>query len=64
MGLVKVNETLLLNAEYVLDAWLKGELVGDEYTAINPTRDDKSLGSFKINIKTIRLVVNYCNFGA
>jgi hypothetical protein len=31
-----------------------GKLVGDEWVARNPTRDDRHLGSFKINIKNGR----------
>lgn len=50
---VKIARILFNNAEYVLDQWLSGgELHGDEYDVCNPTRDDKSPGSFRINIKS------------
>ncbi len=29
-----------------------GQTVGSEYIALNPTRNDKNLGSFRINITT------------
>ncbi|MDO9452401.1 MAG: hypothetical protein Q7J29_06015 [Stagnimonas sp.] len=45
----------LQNVDAVLARWLPGgRLEGNEYVALNPTRDDRNLGSFKINIKTGR----------
>lgn len=43
----------------LLARWLpEGKIVGQEYLALNPTRDDRNLGSFKINLKTGR----WCDF--
>jgi len=37
----------------LLPQWLpSGKRIGDEWVALNPTRSDKSLGSFKVNLKT------------
>lgn len=37
---------------YLLSCWLPcGKVQGDQYIALNPTRDDRNLGSFQINIK-------------
>ncbi|MFK7910025.1 MAG: hypothetical protein AB8F34_05415 [Akkermansiaceae bacterium] len=48
-----INRALLKHAEFVLGEWLPdGELQGSEYTALNPTRDDNTHGSFKINVDT------------
>ena len=34
--------------------WLEGKFEGDEFVALNPSRDDGKPGSFKINVKTGR----------
>jgi hypothetical protein len=50
-----VNEAALAQAEGLLRAWLpNGRLQGDEYLALNPKRDDRRLGSFRVNIRTGR----------
>jgi hypothetical protein len=51
--LSELTQVLLNNAEYVLHDWLPdGELVGEEYKARNPRRDDTQIGSFSININS------------
>ena len=48
-----VNQNALNNALPILQRWLPdGQLRGYEYVALNPTRADKKLGSFSINITT------------
>ena len=46
----RVNRELLSQAETVLRNWLNGEVRGRQFVALNPLRDDKSLGSFSINL--------------
>jgi hypothetical protein len=48
----KIAEALLATSINILPTWLSGELRGDEFVALNPTRDDTNLGSFSVNIKT------------
>lgn len=48
----RMNHQLLANAETIVSEWLEGEIQGEEFVAINPLRDDASLGSFKINLST------------
>ncbi len=51
----KMNARALPLLPVLLKRWLpEGKLCGQEYVALNPTRDDENLGSFKINIKTGR----------
>lgn len=48
-----LNEAVLLVLPSILAQWLPdGCLVGNEYIARNPTRDDRQPGSFKINVRT------------
>lgn len=55
----EVNTRALQVAPALLAYWLpEGKLVGQEYVALNPTRHDRNLGSFKINMKTGR----WCDF--
>jgi putative DNA primase/helicase len=43
----------LANAKSLLPEWLPGgRFEGREYVALNPTRNDRALGSFKINWQT------------
>jgi putative DNA primase/helicase len=43
----------LANAKSLLHEWLPGgRFEGREYVALNPTRNDRALGSFKINWRT------------
>ncbi|MCZ6497087.1 MAG: hypothetical protein O6924_13020 [Alphaproteobacteria bacterium] len=50
-----VNQAAYWRLPDLLNLWLpKGKLVGNEYIALNPTRRDRNLGSFKINIQTGR----------
>ncbi|MDB5491911.1 MAG: uncharacterized protein JWO78_1760 [Micavibrio sp.] len=56
---VEVNAQALEVFPSLLARWLpEGKIVGQEYIALNPTRDDENLGSFKINLKTGR----WCDF--
>ena len=49
----KVNAILRQDLETYLREWVPdGELSGNEYTMLNPTRRDNQKGSFKVNIKT------------
>jgi hypothetical protein len=46
-----VNRAALVRLPTLLKQWLPhGVLQGDEYTALNPTRVDRRLGSFRINV--------------
>ena len=48
-----VNREALSRTPAILMDWLPGgKLLGKEYLALNPTRDDRKLGSFSINIVT------------
>jgi hypothetical protein len=50
-----VNRAALAALPALLARWLPdGRAVGGEYTARNPTRDDRTPGSFKINLHTGR----------
>ena len=50
-----VNEAALGRLPKLLNRWLPdGVRDGDEYTALNPTRIDRHLGSFRINLRTGR----------
>jgi hypothetical protein len=50
-----VNQAALRNLLRLLREWLPGgRIVGTEYVARNPLRDDRHLGSFKINLLTGR----------
>ena len=48
----RMNRVLLSNSASVVSSWLEGEKIGKEYVAINPLRDDETLGSFNINLTT------------
>jgi hypothetical protein len=48
-----IEEDALYYADEVLAEIVPGgELQGDEYVVLNPTRDDAELGSFKFNISS------------
>jgi hypothetical protein len=48
-----VNSTALVHLPYLIRQWLpQGRLEGVEWVALNPMRDDRRLGSFKINTRT------------
>ena|SRR5262249_45391678 len=50
-----VNRAAMRTLPRLLGRWLPGGRTrGDEYVALNPTREDHHLGSFRINIKTGR----------
>lgn len=52
-GVAEVDNLALPHLRYLLSCWLpNGKVQGDQYIALNPTRDDRNLGSFQINIKT------------
>ena len=51
----EVNEAALGRLPKLFTRWLPGGVRdGDEYTALNPTRIDRHLGSFRINLRTGR----------
>lgn len=48
-----INRAALANVDRILARWLPGGRVnGAEYVARNPRRNDRRLGSFKINTET------------
>lgn len=50
-----INEAALPKLESILRRWLAGgQRKGREYVALNPTRRDRHLGSFRINLDTGR----------
>jgi hypothetical protein len=47
-----INRAALDDLPALLRRWLPdGRVVGDEFVARNPTRDDRRAGSFKINLR-------------
>ena len=55
----EINAIALSSLPSLLSRWLPdGVLSGREYVARNPTRSDRTKGSFKINVKTGR----WCDF--
>jgi len=57
----KLNNDLLLRALSLVQSWLPdGKREGDEWVSRNPTRPDRELGSFKVNL---RLGI-YCDFAS
>ena len=51
----QINETALAQLPALLALWLpSGRQQGREYVALNPTRSDRHLGSFRINLHTGR----------
>jgi hypothetical protein len=52
-SVIEVDALALPYLRHLLSCWLpNGKIQGDQYIALNPTRDDRNLGSFQINIKT------------
>jgi hypothetical protein len=50
-----VNRAALAVLPSLLARWLPGgQTEGNEYTALNPRRSDRSLGSFRVNLRTGR----------
>lgn len=48
-----LNFYLLISAKTYLQEWLPGGVfIGYEYVVRNPLRNDKNIGSFRINYKT------------
>ncbi len=48
-----INRAALANLPALLRRWLPdGRLTGHEFTARNPRRADRRLGSFKVNVST------------
>ena len=48
-----INRAALANVDRILARWLPGGRInGAEYVARNPRRNDRRLGSFKINTET------------
>ena len=55
MDFAAINEAALLVLPRLLERWVPGgRMVGREYFVLNPTRRDRSIGSFRINITTWR----------
>ncbi len=51
----EIAERALLSAEILVPSWLPdGRRRGNEWVALNPTRADRRLGSFSINLRTGR----------
>jgi len=51
----RINRAALSALPALLTRWLPGgRREGGEYVALNPTRDDRHLGSFRINLRTGR----------
>ncbi len=51
----RINAVALANLAPILARWLPdGRVRFREYTALNPTRHDRTAGSFRINLKTGR----------
>ena len=50
----QVAANALAHAKTCFSHWLEGKFEGDEFVALNPSRDDGKPGSFKINVKTGR----------
>lgn len=49
---VTVNEACLRNWPALVQTWLpQGRRYGEEWVALNPTRADTRLGSFKVNLR-------------
>lgn len=49
----RVTAAALPRARMLVETWLPdGRLVGEEYIARNPNREDRRPGSFKINVQT------------
>lgn len=47
-----LGKRLLVSTRTLVPRWLpSGRIEGHEYVALNPTRPDKSLGSFRINLR-------------
>jgi len=50
-----VNAAILPHIRSLCSRWLpNGRVEGVEYVALNPTRVDRNLGSFRINLRTSR----------
>ncbi|PPD29304.1 MAG: hypothetical protein CTY20_06870 [Hyphomicrobium sp.] len=48
-----INAAALLHADTILQRWLpNGRREGREWVALNPTRNDRHLGSFRINLSS------------
>lgn len=51
----EINRVALTVLPSLLDRWTPGgRYHGSEYTTLNPKRNDRSLGSFRINVRTGR----------
>lgn len=53
LDFARINAEALRLLPRLLEQWLPhGRREGDEWLALNPRRDDVTLGSFKINMRT------------
>jgi hypothetical protein len=49
----RIAEAARANAENIMRQWLpNGKRIAHEWAALNPRRDDRHIGSFKINLRT------------
>jgi hypothetical protein len=49
----RIADAALAHADTVVRRWLPaGQRHGVEWTALNPTRDDRHRGSFRVNLRT------------
>src|SRR5262245_23570473 len=54
-----INEAALALFPSLVRSWLpEGKICGSEWTALNPHRPDRSLGSFKVNLRNGK----WCDF--
>jgi len=55
----RIAEAARANADGVVRQWLpNGKRLGHEWTALNPRRDDRHVGSFRVNLNSTR----WCDF--
>jgi hypothetical protein len=49
----RIAEAARANADGIVRQWLPtGKRIGHEWAALNPRRDDRHIGSFRINLRT------------
>jgi hypothetical protein len=55
----RIADAARANADGIVRQWLpNGKRLGHEWTALNPRRDDRHMGSFRINLNSTR----WCDF--
>jgi hypothetical protein len=49
----RIADEARANAHAIVAQWLpRGKRIGHEWTALNPQRDDRKVGSFRVNLRT------------